>query len=299
MSTISDTNTMEGLFVASIVPFTDDGNINEPAIRQLIERNLNQGAAGFFIAGSSGQCFLLSESERIRLFEIFAEYRDRCTLFAHVGANSTSEAIRYAKAAQMLGISRVAATPPLYFGYSTQEIAEYYDDISSSIGHGVYYYNIPMNTHRKLNLQDPDTRSMFASGSIAGVKQTNLDVYEMDRIRSINPQLRFFGGLENEMLAFLAMGCNGFIGSIFNFMLPHYTKILDSFQCGNSHMAQELQIRANNIMEVLMKEGLFQSITYIVNSRGTNVGSMRKPFKRLGDDARKNIDVVLEKNLMD
>jgi len=58
---------------------------------------------------------------------------------------------------------------------------------------------------------------MFASGSIAGIKHTNLDLYEMERLRAINPELKCFGGFENEMVAFLAMGCDGFIGSTFNF----------------------------------------------------------------------------------
>ena len=169
----------------------------------------------------------------------------------------------------------------------------YYDDIASAVGRGVYYYNIPMNTKRTLNLYDADTRAMFASGSIAGVKHTNLDLYEMERLRAINPELKCFGGFENEMVAFLAMGCDGFIGSTFNFMLPHYLKIFEAFNAGRLDEARELQVKANNIMEAIMGEGLFPSIKHILAAQGVDAGQMRRPFLPLSEQAAAHVDAVV------
>lgn len=289
---------MEGLYVASMVPLDEDGKINDAVAREMIETNLAEGAAGFFVAGSSGECFLLTPEEHLHLFELFAEYKDRCTLFAHVGSCGTDESVRYAKAAADMGYERIAATPPIYFGYSSAAVAGYYDDIASAVGHGVYYYNIPMNTKRTLNLYDADTRAMFASGSIAGVKHTNLDLYEMERLRAINPELKCFGGFENEMVAFLAMGCDGFIGSTFNFMLPHYLKIYEAFNAGRIEEARELQVKANNIMEAIMGEGLFPSIKHILSARGAAVGEMRRPFQPLSPKAAARVDSVVAENLV-
>lgn len=289
---------MEGLYVASMVPFDEDGKINDAVAREMIETNLAEGAAGFFVAGSSGECFLLTPEEHLHLFELFAEYKDRCTLFAHVGSCGTDESVRYAKAAADMGYERIAATPPIYFGYSSAAVAGYYDDIASAVGHGVYYYNIPMNTKRALDLYDADTRAMFASGSIAGVKHTNLDLYEMERLRAINPELKCFGGFENEMVAFLAMGCDGFIGSTFNFMLPHYLKICEAFNAGRIEEARELQVKANNIMEAIMGEGLFPSIKHILSARGAAVGEMRRPFQSLSPKAAAHVDSVVAENLV-
>ncbi|MBM6906267.1 dihydrodipicolinate synthase family protein [Collinsella tanakaei] len=289
---------MEGLYVASVVPLNEDGTISDDVIREMVETNLAEGAAGFFVAGSSGECFLLAEEERLHLFEVFAEFKDRCTLFAHVGACGTDEAIRYSKAACAMGYERIAATPPIYFGYSSKAVAGYYDALANIAGRGVYYYNIPMNTHRTLDLYDADTRAMFASGSIAGVKHTNLDLYEMERLRAINPSLTCFGGFENEMVAFLAMGCDGFIGSTFNFMLPHYQKVFQAFSEGRIDEARELQVKANNIMEAIMGAGLFPSIKHILNKRGVCVGAMRQPFQSLSDAAAAHVDEAVAANLV-
>lgn len=289
---------MEGLYVAAIVPYDERGDINDDMIRHLVETNLEQGAAGFFVEGSSGECFLLTPEERLHLFEVFAEYRDRCTLFAHVGSLNTAEAVRYAQAAKTMGYQRVAATPPIYFGYSPKAVASYYDDIASAIGEGVYYYNIPMNTRRTLDLNDADTRAMFASGSIAGVKHTNLDIYEMDRLRAIDPTLKLFDGFENLMVAFLAMGCDGFIGSTFNFTLPHFTAIMEAWNAGEIDIARDLQIRANNMMEVIMREGLFPSIKHVMTERGYDVGGVRKPFQPIDADAAARVDEAVQANLI-
>lgn len=289
---------MEGLYVASVVPFDGQGKINDAVIREMVEANLAEGAAGFFVAGSSGECFLLTPEEHLHLFEVFAEYKDRCMLFAHVGSCGTEESVRYARAAKEMGYERIAATPPIYFGYSPKAVAGYFDAIAEVAGHGAYYYNIPMNTHRTLNLYDADTRAMFASGSIAGVKHTNLDLYEMDRLRAINPDLKCFGGFENEMVGFLAMGCDGFIGSTFNFMLPHYLKVYNAFNEGRIDEARALQVKANNIMEAIMGEGLFPSIKHILGKRGVEVGGMRPPFLPLSSEAKAHVDAVIEANLI-
>lgn len=139
---------------------------------------------------------------------------------------------------------------------------------------------------------------MFASDSIAGVKHTNLDLYEMERLRAISPQLKCFGDFENEMVAFMAMGCDGFIGSTFNFMLPHYLKVYEAFNEGRLEEARELQLKANNIMEAIMGEGLFPSIKHILSERGIAVGKMREPLWPLSPDAAKHVDVVVAANLV-
>ena len=77
---------MEGLYVASMVPFDENGKINDEVAREMIEANIAEGAAGFFVAGSSGECFLLSPEEHLHLFEVFAEYKDTyCSFFRAIG----------------------------------------------------------------------------------------------------------------------------------------------------------------------------------------------------------------------
>lgn len=288
---------MKKLYVASVTPFNEDNRINEAAARQLWERNISEGADGFFIGGSSGECFLLSSSERVRSFELAAEYADRADIFAHVGAIRTEEAVFYAKKARELGISRIAATPPLYFGFSQKEIAGYYYDIAEAAGQPVLYYNIPSSTHKDLDLSHPDIRALLKSGAIGAVKHTNLNLLQMERMRNINPDIKCFGGFESCMVAFLAFGCDGFIGSSFNFMLPQFKRVMELYLEHKEEEAVSLQSKCNNILDVLLKNGLCANLKYILTVQKIPAGQVRKPMLPLTESQKAEMDQVLEKYL--
>ncbi|MGI6070311.1 MAG: dihydrodipicolinate synthase family protein [Blautia sp.] len=288
---------MKGIYVATVTPFDREGHLDAKGAEALYEKLIGQGADGFFVGGSSGECFLMTPQERVAAFETAFAYHDQVELYAHVGALGTEEAIYYAKCAKEIGYDKIAAVPPFYFGLSSKDIAQYFYDISKAVELPVLYYNIPGNTHRVLDLNDPVLEELVCSGALAGVKHTNLDIYEMERIRHKNRELLCFGGFEQNMVAFLAMGCDGFIGSTFNFMLPHYRKVYQLFLDGKIEEARELQVKANNIMEVICKVGLFPAIKYILDCQGLCVGQTRRPFLPLEEGQKNQVDQVLKENL--
>ena len=65
---------LAGIYVASITAYDQAGNVDVAALQKLMQRNINEGAAGFFVGGSSGECFMLTESERVQVFEAAAAY---------------------------------------------------------------------------------------------------------------------------------------------------------------------------------------------------------------------------------
>lgn len=287
-----------GIYVASITPFTSDNKVNADALTALMNRNLDEKADGFFIGGSSAECFLLSHEERLQTFEIASQFKDRTNLIAHVGSLSTDESIEFAKEAKRLGFQRISATPPLYYGFSSEEVCSYYYDISKAVDMPVVVYNFPGNTKREFNLSDPNYRALFTSSAIGGVKHTNQVVYQMERFMELNPELDIFNGFDETMVAGLALGANGSIGSTFNCMLPHYRKVFDTFVSGDVSGARGLQHKANNIMEAFCNVGLIPAVKYVLRCQGIEAGMARKPFKELDDNAKEYINNILESNLV-
>lgn len=287
-----------GIYVASVTPFTEENKVAGDVLHTLMERNLKEGAAGFFIGGSSAECFLLSHEERIEAFEAAAQMKGRTKLIAHVGALSTGEAIDYAKHAKALGYDSIAATPPFYYGYTSKDICRYYYELSKAVDMPVIVYNFPGNTKVDFNLSNPDYKELFTSSAIEGVKHTNQVVYQMERFMNLNPKLKLFNGFDETMAAGMALGCNGSIGSTFNIMLPHYKKIFDAFREGRIRDAEVMQHKANNIMEALCSVGLIPAIKYVLSTQGIAAGDPRSPFAPLEDEAKACIDRVLGENLI-
>lgn len=88
-------------------------------------KNITEGVAGFFVGGSSGECFLLSIEERMQLFELAAKYKGNKKITANVGVISTDEAIAYGQEAKWLGVDGIAAIAPFYFRFSPAAVADY------------------------------------------------------------------------------------------------------------------------------------------------------------------------------
>lgn len=289
--------TLGGVVPATITPFDENERVDTGALVKLMDWNLGQGVESFFMGGSSAECFLLSPEERMAVFEVASDYRDRAFLTAHVGAISTREAEAYARRAAALGYDAVAATPPFYYGFDSTAVYGYYADIAQAAGLPVLIYNFPGNTHRPFDLDDPVTRRLFESDFILGVKHTNQVVYQLERIKALNPRLIVMNGFDETMVAGLALGADGSIGSTFNFMYPHYRKIYDLFRAARQDEARALQIRANNIMSALCAVGLIPAIKYVLNGMGIPAGRPRRPFRPLTAEQGAMLDRVLAENL--
>lgn len=290
---------------ALVTPFDSDNKIDEEALHNLCESNIADGCDGFFVGGSIGECFLLSDQERIRLFEIISQYKDRLEIHAHVGAISTEQAKLMAKEAKALGINHIASTPPFYYGFSGKEIAGYYYELSSYIEMPVLYYDIPMATKYSLDFNNKDIQELFRSGCINAVKHTNSNTENIYDMRKYNKDIKIFGGLESNVLKLLDMGCEGFIGSTFNFMLPEFKKAVcyyyaESYLVANNMVnSKGLQYTQNLVDEVvevvdtLLKVSLQGSMKYLLERKGIRVGETRTPFRAL--DAT---DIEILENMM-
>ena len=289
---------MKKLYVASITPFDQNDHIDEDALKKIWDKNLSEGADGFFIGGSAGECFLMTSEERIKSFELASSYLTNTEIYAHVGSIYTSEAIIYAREAKNLGINKIAATPPFYFAFSEKEIAQYYYDIAEAANSPITYYNIPSSTHQELNIDHPDIQALLKSGAISAIKHTSLNLYQMERIKNINNTIQIYGGYENCMVAFLAFGCDGFIGSTFNFMLPQYRQIMKLYLANQHDEALNLQRKSNTILDLTIKSGLVASIKYILTERGISCGNPRRPMLPLDQAAKQKLLQTLNENLI-
>ncbi|MDR1831861.1 MAG: dihydrodipicolinate synthase family protein [Fusobacteriaceae bacterium] len=287
-----------GIYAASVTPFDREDNINAEALLKLMERNLKEGTAGFFIGGSSAEFLLMTFQERVLEYEIASAFVGKCDMIAHVGALATKKAVGYAKAAKKCGYNHIAAIPPIYYGFTTREICDYFYDISRAVDMPVIIYNFPGNTKREIDLRDKDWAALLKSEAVEGIKHTNQVVYQMERIMAHNPKLKIWDGFDETMIACMAYGCTGAIGTTFNIMLPHYQKLFDAFRAGKLTEARELQRKANNIMEALVNVGLISATKYILTRQGIDAGPARKPFSQLTDEQKAYVDGIWDANIV-
>lgn len=288
---------MNGFFVAAITPFTAEGRINESALEQLLDRVAAQGAKGVLMGGSSGECLLLSFEERVRTFEIAAQFKDRLRLIASCAAVSTQEATAYGYAAKALGYDALISTVPNYYKFGMKQISQFFRDVKASTDMPLLLYNFPGNTGIEIDFDDPHIAALLTDGTLCGVKQTSLNLYQIERFKHLNPALCVYCGYDEVYLGTRILGADGAIGSTFNFTLPLFTAMESAYARLDLPAAQALQTRANNIMQACVREGLFPSIKHILCTQGIDVGICRAPFPTLDAQQKARIERVVADNL--
>lgn len=282
-----------GVYAALMTPFKADSTINYSALEALIEHNIASGLHGLYVGGSTGESMLMSESERCDIFKFTAEVANgRTALFAHVGAISTDSAVRMASIAAECGYNAISAIAPFYYGFSKNEIAEYYKTLMNCSELPLIMYNFPNANGFNGMLDVVD--SLIDNSKLIGIKHTSQNLFEIDMFKRLKRDLFVFNGYDEVLLGGLSMGADGGIGSTYNFMPEIILDIYNSFLSGDLKAAQSAQSKACRIIEMMLPYGVFQMEKEILTLMGIPMGECRKPFSSLNADGKEAAEEIVE-----
>jgi 4-hydroxy-tetrahydrodipicolinate synthase len=89
---------MKGTFTALVTPFKDNGSIDEPALRKLVDFQIENGISGLVPMGTTGESPTVSHIENIQVIKIVVEQsKGKVPVIAGTGSNCTDEAIDLSK----------------------------------------------------------------------------------------------------------------------------------------------------------------------------------------------------------
>jgi 4-hydroxy-tetrahydrodipicolinate synthase len=200
----------KGVFVPIVTPFTQDHEFDEDACRKLIEEMINEGVHGIILAGSTGEWFTLTNTERTRLFEVASDQaKRRVTLLGGTSAIATRDVLSLTKAAKDIGMDGALILPPPYILPNTKEIIAFYERISS-IGLPIMVYNNPARTQVNINAELAEKLASFET--VVAFKDSAKDIYQMsETIRAIGDRVAMFCGLEPYAIPLIQRGAVGIV----------------------------------------------------------------------------------------
>lgn len=267
-----------GIFTALLTPFDQNGHINEKVLRSAVEYNLKMKIKGFYVCGSTGEAFLLSEQERMTVMATVADQAaGRATLIAHIGCISTDHSVRLAKAAEQLHYDAISSVAPFYYKFSFSEIKKHYFNIVEAVQLPMLVYNFP--AFSGVNLSVENISEFLQDDRFIGVKHTSQDYYALEQYKAFFPNKLVYNGYDEMCLAGLAMGADGAIGSTFNFMGDKFVKMQELVRENKLEKARMLQREANTIITALVKCGVMAGEKAIMTSLGLDFGLPREPFQ--------------------
>lgn len=167
---------IRGSLVPNITFFDAQGGLDLEKTRWHMHWMFEKGVDGLFLTGSYGAGPMMTNSERIQVFEIAkevaSEFKDR-VLIPHVGCIDTQSTLELAIAAERIGVDGIAAVPPFYYKHAEDLILRFYKDIVDAVSIPVYAYNNPETSRFTFTL---NTVYKLQELGLAGLKDSPVEV---------------------------------------------------------------------------------------------------------------------------
>mgnify|MGYP001373594546 FL=1 len=232
----------KGSIVALITPFRD-GQVDEDALRKLVNWHVEQGTDGIVPCGTTGESPTLSHDEHNRVVEIVVkEVSGRIPVIAGAGSNNTAEAISLTQHAQEAGADGVLHVAGYYNRPNQEGLYQHFKAVHDASDLPIIVYNIPPRAIVDIL---PETMARMANlPRIVGVKDATGDVARVSRERLLlGDDFCQLSGEDGTALAYNAQGGDGCISVTAN-VAP---KLCAEFQkaCTAGNYVQALGMHEN------------------------------------------------------
>ncbi len=283
----------EGVSTALVTPFRN-GEVDEGALRDLVEIQIEAGVDGLVPCGSTGEAATISHPEHRRVVEVVvAAAKGRVPVIAGTGSNNTREAIDLTLYARDAGADGALLISP-YYNKPTQEgIVAHYAEIARETDFPLVVYNIPGRTASNLL---PSTLARLADiDPVIGVKEASGDLAQVSAVVAVCPDdFSVLSGDDALTLPLLAVGGRGVISTSANVAPAEMVDLVRAFQSGDLERALRTHQRLLPLFDALFCETNPIPVKAALGLLGLVGDEIRLPLTRLTDANRERLQVVLK-----
>ena len=273
---------IRGVIPALITCFDENGELDERRQRSVVRFLLGKGVNGLYLTGSTGESFMMSPQERMRVVEtVVDEVQGSVPVVAHVGAISTRLSIELARQAEAAGVDAISSVPPFYWKFTDDEIFDYYRELTSSVGLPMVIYNLELAGLVGYSL----IKRISAIEGVQGIKYTAPTHDEIMRIKEeIGRDFVVYSGADQMAMSGLMFGADGIIGSFYNMIPELFMRLYEAVQSGDLATARRLQTHANAVIAYSHAFSYVSVIKRSMKWADADGGYCRHPFAPISSD---------------
>jgi 4-hydroxy-tetrahydrodipicolinate synthase len=202
---------LRGSLVAIVTPMAEDGSLDFPKLRALVDWHIREGTDGIVVVGTTGESPTVDVEEHCELIRVVVEHaKKRIPVIAGTGANSTTEAVELARYAKKVGADYSLSVVP-YYNKPTQEgLYRHFRKIAESVDIPQILYNVPGRT--ACDLQNQTALRLAQVPNIIGLKDATGSIERSsDLVRQAPPNFAVYDGNDASALALMLFGGQGVI----------------------------------------------------------------------------------------
>ncbi|RMB85501.1 4-hydroxy-tetrahydrodipicolinate synthase [Streptomyces shenzhenensis] len=276
------TSRLRGSIVPLVTPFHDDGSIDTPTVRRLIEHHVTQGSHGISVTGTTGEPGALTLDERLHLLDVAAETLDgRLPFVPGTGTHQLPETIAITRRAAELGADAALVIVPYYARPTQQGLYAWYSAVAEAVDIPILIYNIPSRTGVEMA---PETVGRLHRDvpNIIGMKEASPDFAHANFVlRETGPDFLLFSGLEALCFPLLAIGGAGFISVTANLVPREIARMYEAVAEGDWDEARALHFRLLDLNDVVLTETNPTAVKWLMSQAGSIGPALRAPLAPL------------------
>lgn len=247
---------LQGCGTALVTPFRADGSIDERALFDLAQWQVESGIDWLVACGTTAETPTLDDQEWLQVIRIVAEaVGGRVPVWAGCTHNATRQAVAKARAAaQIPGVTAILSANP-YYNKPTQEGQyEHFRAVAQAVKLPVVLYNIPGRSAANL---EPTTvlRLIDSAPNIQAIKESSGNLVQITELLTQVPRnFRVYSGDDMMTLGILGAGGSGLVSVLSNLVPSEMSQMVKAALGNEWTRARQINRRYYRLMQALFRE---------------------------------------------
>jgi len=274
---------LHGIITALVTPFSGNGQVDEEALRQLVQFQIKSGVNGLFPLGTTGMGPAMEPDERKHVAEIVVkETQGRLPVIVQVGATDPNVSVDLAKHAESFGADAVACLTPFYYHPGTDSIIAHYKRLAASTKLPVLVYNIPSNTGNNVDAKLLVQLSRIPN--IVGVKDSSRDFSQLlDYLGSVPQGFTVINGTDSYLFSAFCAGVSAGVSATANPFPELFVEMYEAYKASDLSKGARLQKKIHSLRTAMNNPPL-APLLEVLKMRGLKSGNVRPPLRQMNTE---------------
>lgn len=285
---------INNVYCAAVTPMNVNYAVDYKGLDANIEWYIKNNLGGILLCGGTGEFVSLTPRERMNIVEHAAQkIAGRTGLMVGCSAETTADAVAYAKDAQEAGADGLLLIASYYFKPSEEELYQHFKAVADAVRLPIVLYNNPGACGT--DLSPGFIKRMSAFENVKHVKEATGDLIRARKIREVcGKDFHVMVGCDALAYELFKNGASGWISITANALASQSQEIFENMMKGNDALAwkvYEQYLPLYSICEEPYKA--IQTIKYIMDRIGCCGGKSRLPRLALTTEEKAHVDVLM------
>jgi 1-pyrroline-4-hydroxy-2-carboxylate deaminase len=284
----------KGVFPAVTTQVRSDLSIDLADTQRVVDDLIRDGVNGVIALGTVGENNSLEFDEKVSVLRaVQAAVAGRVPLLTGVSEYDTRRAMRFARAAEGVGIDGLMLLPPMVYVPKPHELAAHFRGVAQSTGLPIMLYNNPP-AYRTV-VDTGVLRVLTDQSNIVAIKESAPDTRRFTDIRNaFGNRFVLFAGLDDVALESLFLGAQGWVSGLTNAFPKESVALFAALERGDYPKALEIYRWFMPLLHLDADHDLVQSIKLAEQVMGRGSERVLPPRYVLEGERRAQVIAMVE-----